>query len=92
MANGIIAGSSEREAQLELWMRRNLEELDSFSGILLQLGALFHALKDEKARADHLAELGQYVADDWANTVDLWKEELQGELAKLADPLLAKAA
>lgn len=58
MASGIIAGSSELEAQLELWMRLNLEELDNFSGVLLQLGALFQTLKDEKARADHLAELG----------------------------------
>lgn len=52
----------------------------------------YYWLKDEKTRADHLAELGQYVADDWANTVDPWKEELQGELVKLTDPLLAKAA
>lgn len=92
MASKIVAGGSEREAQLEAWLRRNLEELDVYSGALLQLGALFGALKEEQTRAEHLAELGRCVADDLANTIDCWKEQLEGELLGLAVSPLAKAA
>jgi hypothetical protein len=62
------------------------------SDILWQLGALFGAIAKEKPNSamQQLADLGRFVADDWANTVDLVREEVQ-EIHDKAPATLARA-
>ncbi len=57
------------------------DDLQAASNILFNLAALFTAISKATDRHSHigqLAELGQYVASDWANTTDVMSERHQG--------------
>lgn len=52
------------------------EDLNSASGILGQLGALFATIAKGGPRVDELAKLGHYMADDFSNVMDCRRESL----------------
>ncbi|WP_447896732.1 hypothetical protein [Stenotrophomonas acidaminiphila] len=90
MASKIVAGSSEREAQLESRIQSLLSELEVCQAQLNQIGALFSAIRNEKGRnISDLAEMGLYVVQDWANGLDCLIKQ-QNEFSKEA--VVARAA
>ena len=49
--------------------------LSTTASILFQLGAQFATLRNGEPRGEELAALGLYVADEWANEVNVQAEE-----------------
>lgn len=62
-------------------------DMNSCADVFAQLGALFCVIAggpNLPPNTRELAKLGQYVAQDWANTADNMRDQLESHLADVA--------
>lgn len=83
-----MANESVAESQAAvIAMSTAANDLDCARNILSQLGELFFAIKSAQHQTSvkELASLGQYVAQDWSNTMDGQQEAAFKALAAMRE-------